>query len=820
MTSEYSSGEEGEEGGVGYNRIPESFERFCKASDNYMNEVNRKIQEISQIKSKKDYKSKISVLKDKHPFLLNHKIDKRTSHKKIFRMNYKSIINELQMCKEILQDGSNNPNYISRSQLKKITKYLQKKLCPLIKHAQSGKTGLCISEMIDSLKKGNIIICITKNTLDANEQWTHRALKCLKEEFPGKKIRDLVMVLSSKNNINNNDITHCKTVNDALIGIYEKGINVIFACSHTIRLTDIYKIISSPFNKEYKKTFDIQYDECHNDKEGIPVHKTIIESLLMLKSLNKMLLCTATPENLWDDTDEEDELSNFTLFIKESIMPNSIDFSNFDKLKSDDPAYSSLIDSELIEYDNDMNLNNLNMRTGAPKRVSLETLIRCYGKEYCVKPNKKTWFNEKVIDEETGKKKLIQLRGKKLLINVVTKLIQTSELGMPQICSMFRNEEEAYINGITSLHKIIPNIIGFPKKGTYGPLNKLASECTIHIISTPCRVCLTRSLQEYGINLPYNPYILGKYGGKNILMYKNETNEIINEDVSNIMGEGEFNEQLYKLIDSKNIKTRPLICIGNYEQTGESITFVNNKYGIVNSVSILVSLGATKDYQRACRLCYKTTGFTDERMLRHDKYLIGSNCSIKNALQVEKDKDDHIDILKEGGYPNSSQIENIYHENSKNNSSINGTKSIPVAVTVMDPDNESVSRLKEIFNMKNRTKYLTEIMELLIKAYKDGSIEFHDKTGKLIEEWNKGINPFKINQNKCYKKGLLNKKGYWKFNSYKDNYDLDHNNIMQVDKKKPNLKYDCDILVCLHKYVSDDGSESNPPNRWWLVYKY
>ena len=30
----------------------------------------------------------------------------------------------------------------------------------------------------------------------------------------------------------------------------------------------------------------------------------------MLKSLNKMLLCTATPENLWDDTDEEDELYN------------------------------------------------------------------------------------------------------------------------------------------------------------------------------------------------------------------------------------------------------------------------------------------------------------------------------------------------------------------------------------------------------------------------------------------------------------------------------------------------------------------------------
>jgi len=99
-------------------------------------------------------------------------------------------------------------------------------------------------------------------------------------------------------------------------------------------------------------------------------------------------------------------------------------------------------------------------------------------------------------------------------------------------------------------------------------------------------------------------------------------------------------------------------------------------------------------------------------------------------------------------------------------------------------------------------------------------LEIDDKTGKLIEDWDNGENKFKINQNKCYKECNKNKKGYWKFTSYKDNYDMSHNNFMQEDNKKPNKKYDCDILVCLNKYISDDESETNPSSRWWLVYKY
>jgi len=304
-----------------------------------------------------------------------------------------------------------------------------------------------------------------------------------------------------------------------------------------------------------------------------------------------------------------------------------------------------------------------------------------------------------------------------------------------------------------------------------------------------------------------------------MLMYKNDQGEIKNEEVSKIMGDGEFNEQLYKLIEDKGINERALICMGNYEQTGESITYVHDKYGIVNSVHILSSLGAAwKDYQRACRLNYKLGGF--DIKIFPEKYLIGDEIVIDNALQIEQENDDHVDKLINGGYSNPTtivtntnlQIDSVREKKLQ--------QSIPVKISIVEHEDINIIKLKEIFNNKTRTNYLLEIMNLLIKAYKSGALEIDDKTGKLIEDWGNDENKFKINQNKCYKEGYKNKKGYWKFTSYKDNYDMSHNNFMQEDNKKPNKKYDCDILVCLNKYISDDKSEINASSRWWLVYKY
>ena len=61
-------------------------------------------------------------------------------------------------------------------------------------------------------------------------------------------------------------------------------------------------------------------------------------------------------------------------------------------------------------------------------------------------------------------------------------------------------------------------------------------------------------------------------------------NDIIVDD---IMGEGEFNFKLFKLINYLKVNgyntERPFIIVGNLH-TGESLTFVNFEYGTVRGV--------------------------------------------------------------------------------------------------------------------------------------------------------------------------------------------------------------------------------------------
>ncbi len=56
---------------------------------------------------------------------------------------------------------------------------------------------------------------------------------------------------------------------------------------------------------------------------------------------------------------------------------------------------------------------------------------------------------------------------------------------------------------------------------------------------------------------------------------------------------------------------RPFIIIGNYIPTGESLSFVNYKYGTIKSVIRLISTNMEEDYQTACRGNYMTTKFEE-----------------------------------------------------------------------------------------------------------------------------------------------------------------------------------------------------------------
>ena len=126
------------------NKPPQNHASFIKITNEYMENANKELKEITKIKNIKEYKSKLRVLKNKYLFLSKHRIDKRTSQNKIFRMNYIDMIKELEMNEGYLPDGNLNPNYISSSQIKKITKYIQKKLGPR-KFQRQKKRGADVS---------------------------------------------------------------------------------------------------------------------------------------------------------------------------------------------------------------------------------------------------------------------------------------------------------------------------------------------------------------------------------------------------------------------------------------------------------------------------------------------------------------------------------------------------------------------------------------------------------------------------------------------------------------------------------------------------
>ena len=149
--------------------------------------------------------------------------------------------------------------------------------------------------------------------------------------------------------------------------------------------------------------------------------------------------------------------------------------------------------------------------------------------------------------------------------------------------------------------KIIPELMS----------ERILTERTIHVISTPCRVCFTRALQKFAVNMYYEPYVLGKYKQKNVLMFKNNFNVV---EIYNIY-------KILRLIKTFNIYNRALIIMGNYWHTGESITFVHRDYGTIFINHRLISNTPTEDHQQAARLNYKKDGFPKDYQFK-PKYLV------------------------------------------------------------------------------------------------------------------------------------------------------------------------------------------------------
>ena len=138
--------------------------RFEKTRNEFYLTVER---HFNEYKDKPEDKGKLNLLKVKYPHLKRlKKLTKRTDISKC-----KAFIYEL-LNHELITD------LFTEDEKRIINQYCIRKIRGLYKHAQAWKTGICNKQIIISFSEKNTIsLCVTKNTLEANDQWLIRLFK-------------------------------------------------------------------------------------------------------------------------------------------------------------------------------------------------------------------------------------------------------------------------------------------------------------------------------------------------------------------------------------------------------------------------------------------------------------------------------------------------------------------------------------------------------------------------------------------------------------------------------------------------------------------
>lgn len=808
----YSSGDE-----YYSNLQPDDFKKLLKVTEKKENELKKLLHNASK---EPTWSNDLKTLKRNNPILKDIRFNKITVSKDNFINDYKLNYSFKSLCKQ--HERYIIDHYIN---IKKIKKYIKKKIVVLKKHCQAGKTSLCTLDMIHCIHEKRICICITKNTLDANNQWTERAIKKLKETFSKEATtKNMILVISHKVNTLNGNATHCKDINIAHRYLINKSstYKVIFVCSNSVRINDLNIIL----NME-NKMFDIQYDEAHNTTDGIPAYRNQIENFLYLNSLNKLILCSSTPESCF--VNDPDDI----WYLCDIIRSKFYDYTNENEILSTSENYSSISDARKISFEcfekngqwkdyyklwNNTLSFTYDSIEHSPKFENPKISFSNFCKKFCTEDLKgrSNWDILKIVLW-------------KWLYERTNYIQSRQSIGFNGI-TLFKDEVKAYNNGLNVVIKIIPYIFG----------EELYSSRKICLISTPGRVALTRNLQSITAGLIYKPYVLGKYASKNVLMYYDyKESKIIEEEVTPHMGTtGEFNKKIANIIKKFNIIDRALIFIGNYSHTGESITYVSDEYGIVDFNTRLVSTDPSNDYQQGCRICFVTDRFKnrDGSKIKNinelpTKYLVGPQKFIDNCVNYENDNDAHVKALKNKTnltrFLNNDSEEEINYIN--RNENINkDIISVPVKIEIRDLDDENVMQIIDILeNYKHREKYYEEFYKHLIKAIKKKAIEIDDKDNEFKQSIDNGnIDKFKINALKCYDKHSSYEPGKkntssWKFKNYDNYYRTCQRNFMQ--EKEKHKKGDMELLCCLKKYVEEIKGKptfSNFRTVWWLVYKF
>jgi len=692
---------------------------------------------------------------------------------------------------EIIQWESTKKQFPKRD-IDELLSHFISKIRGLFKHGQTEKTFLCNMRILANVKNGYLTIAIAKNTLNAKEQWEERLIKSLKELLPGVSLKDRILVISSKKNDLNGNATHCKTIAEAFAHYARGHFKIIFVCSNAKRISDILEFLSLYTNlaTEKRVPIDIQQDEAHNLEEGVPSKRESIEHIVMNPYVESYVPVTASYEPLIvvDNT--------ACLWKRVNLDAFAIDYTKNSDTVSNSEDYSSISDSHQLTFETIK--AHPSYKDHGIEEFDEDTFLEADSKDY-------TSFSEagKLADIE---------RRRKL-----------------EFCHFMKFEKEAlniFLNYLDNYHHV-----SYREGNTVieTPLI-LPDQLNTHIVTTPLRVAFTITGMKYAIKQSYNPICIGLYNGGIYIMYKNSMGQIIHTKFSDLIEEcssEEVNTKIYAILEhllkeGETIK-RPVLIMGNYKPTGESITFVNYKYGTIRSDMLLPIPGLTKEksYQGFLRSCYKDTKFKehDPAFVHPPKWIIGSQASINDALFYEKQNDDRIYRLKEGIASGTALTPVVAASHST--TTADSSCSIPIKLTILDMEDKYAVRLHDIFDKVRRSKDdKQKVLKYIKKMIDNGAVDWQDPTGtfNITTYTLKDIRTYKShtpeeNEERKREKGIPYEADY-RFREY----DSKHRNRMPYINNKGEIgPNECELLVAFDKYIYDGFT--NQKTIMWLSYR-
>jgi len=742
----------------------EVIKKYATGCEMYTKKFRKKFEECGE------NINKFKILKTQYPRLKKLTYKKFKIHKfEFIEKTYKELV--------YLMIRDENFNHISTKEKEILLNIPIRKLKGVYKHAQALKTGYCNKTILGGILETNTItVCITMNNLESTGQWFIRLRDRLLKEHPGENIKDLILIIASKD-ILPGSATHCTRWPMAWDLLKKPNkIKILFMCSNLTRISDIYDCCESFKNliEPLRKNIRIIHDEGHKMASGIPAFRAIIEHIIMYPNVLSYSPVTASIGDIVDNDNP--------LWQRKNLEKRCMNYTDFDNTKSTDPHYSSVKDAKKITFE----------------ELKKDTSWKDYGVTSVTKTIYKACHGEKDEVEVEKKRKL-------------------------EFCGFMKNhhEIEAINCGINVLH-----LNDFENYSSHYESNKKS----IHIISTPCRNIITAHLAQVASRQPYNPIVLSIYGGPNgtkfHLRFIDKEGKMKIRSVDKIMRIGELNEKINSLMEhlkkkKENIE-RPWIIFGNVYSTAESLTFVHWKYGTIKSNTRLVSTNPETDYQEACRSNYMDTKFKKElgdNWKHPEKYLMGPEKYIKNALAYEVENDGRIDDLENSS--NSTQS-----TESRESISIiprvspeipNGIVAIPVKITI-DRVEEKVKELVKIACVPSKNKKHKKRFLLLLKECCENpeiDCEIIDKTGKF------DFDTYTIRDFRTFTKDRKTNKGNWKFKSYEDHHAMESTFINSTNSHK---KKECELLLAVDRYIlRNELGEiigQSKTNVWWLGYKY